>query len=58
MTVDLNNSNSNPEWKLLVPEKEDVLKNVRCVNQTKLVLNYMHDCKVRLQYFNKNLVLI
>ena len=41
---------SNPEWKLLVAEKNDVLKNVRCVNQKKLVLNYMHDCKVRLNY--------
>ncbi len=44
VTVDL--SQQNPEWKLLVAEKDDVLENVRCVNKTKLLLNYMHDCKV------------
>jgi prolyl oligopeptidase len=34
------------EWKDLVPEKEDVLQEVQCVDKTKLLTNYMHDCKV------------
>lgn len=44
VTVDL--SHQNPKWRLLVAEKDDVLESVRCVNQTKLLLTYMHDCKV------------
>lgn len=46
VSIDL--SEPEPKWKELVEEKEDVLQSVVCVNKNKLVLNYMHDCKVRL----------
>lgn len=43
VSVDFNDAS--PVWRDLVPEKEDVLQTVVCVNQNKLLLNYMHDCK-------------
>jgi prolyl oligopeptidase len=43
VSIDL--SEPNPQWKELVPEKEDVLQGADCVNKNKLLLNYMHDCK-------------
>ncbi len=48
--VSINIADEKPEMKCLVEEKEDVLQSVRCFNQTKLILNYMHDCKVN--YFH------
>ena len=42
--VDLNDANL--EWKDLIAEKEDVLESVKCVNHDRLLLNYMHHCKV------------
>ena len=41
-------SEQNPKWTDLIPEKEDVIESVKCINQNKLVICYMHDCKVRL----------
>lgn len=49
MSIDL--SQANPEWKCLVPEKEDVLQSVAAFDNNKLVLNYMHDCKDELFLF-------
>lgn len=43
VSIDL--SEANPKFKDFVPEKEDVLQDVSCVNKTKLLVNYMHDCK-------------
>jgi prolyl oligopeptidase len=44
VSVDL--SQSEPTWETLVDETADVLQSVGCFNQTYLILNYMHDCKV------------
>ena len=49
MSVDLNDQT--PVWRELVPENEDVLQSVVCVNQDKLIVNYMHDCKVNIRIF-------
>jgi prolyl oligopeptidase len=48
--IDLNNEKL--EWNDFVPEKEDVLQEVLTVDKTKLLLNYMHDCKVN-TFFDK-----
>lgn len=45
--VNIDLSQENPQWADLVPEKEDVLETVRSINNNNLLLNYMHDCKVR-----------
>ena len=39
------------QWKDLVSEKEDVLQEVHAVDKTKLLLNYMHDCKVNGKFY-------
>jgi prolyl oligopeptidase len=48
ITVDIDNNHKKEsfEWKNLIPEREDVLQGVSCVDNNKLVINYMHDCKV------------
>jgi len=46
ITIDF--ENPGPEnWKTLIPEHPtDVLENITCVNQNKLIVIYMHDVKV------------
>ena len=44
VSIDLNDAER--KWSDFVPEKEDVLQSVSCVNQSYLLLNYMHNCKV------------
>jgi prolyl oligopeptidase len=47
ISIDVNETSSDLKWNVLVAEKsDDVLQTVGCVNKTKLLLNYMHDCKV------------
>lgn len=48
--VKIDLSSEKCEWTDFVSEKEDVLQDVHCVDKTKLLLNYMHDCKVN--YFH------
>jgi prolyl oligopeptidase len=50
ISIDLNDA-SGPKWNELVAEKEDVLQYVSCVNKNKLLLDYMHDCKVYIGSF-------
>lgn len=44
--VKIDLSEEEPKWVDLVAEKDKVLQDVNCVNEDKLVLNYMQDCKV------------
>ncbi len=47
-------SESNPTFKDFIPEKEDVLQDVSCVNKTTLLVNYMHDCKDEMYLYDLN----
>ena len=44
VSIDVNNLEAG--FRDVVGEKEDVLQYVSCVNNDKLLLNYLHDCKV------------
>lgn len=52
VTIDL--SEPNPKFKDFLPEKEDVLQDVSCINKTKLLINYMHDCKDEMYLYDLN----
>ena len=54
--IDLNNEKC--EWNDFVPEKEDVLQEVLAVDKTKLLLNYMHDCKVNIIYDKRHFLTV
>ena len=50
VNVDL--SLAEPKWASLVAEKSDVLQSVAVFDGTKLILNYMHDCKDELYLYD------
>jgi prolyl oligopeptidase len=43
--VSINLNDSNTKFVDLIPENDDVLQDVRCVNNDKLIIIYMHDCR-------------
>jgi prolyl oligopeptidase len=51
VSIDLSEGEK-PEWKELMAESENVLQYVAAVNKTKLLVNYMRDCKDELYLYD------
>jgi prolyl oligopeptidase len=49
--IDISNSEKS-NWIDFLNEKPDVLQSVSCVDKNKLLVNYLHDCKDKLNLFD------